>query len=664
MDKMNPLLRIQLKRAGFCSEGAVRVPSEEEWSSFLGEVSDRYDQFETQHDRLNRALYISTEEANEALGQMKAVNVDMEEALALMHEQMEGLMESYPDQINAAKEGERGMKGLVGQFRDLANTWHGLVNETEQGRALAVELRVKADAASEAKSSFLAAMSHEIRTPLNGVIGMAELMVGTDLTHDQREYVETIQTCGETLLSLIDGILDYSKIEAGEMQFEEKPFSLNSAIEDSIDMLRYVVSQKKVSLLFDLRVAGEHYFLGDETRFKQVVTNLIGNASKFTEEGEIVVEVKRNNLKNRKGDWLVRVKDTGLGIHEEELERLFQVFYQANSAELRTQGGTGLGLAISEKIVTYFGGEIWAESELGVGSVFSFTFTLPEVELKKPEAAKKQNVGWIEGKRVMFVDDNETNLKILERQLSHLRAETMPFRSPITLLKEIEIEGLPDLLISDQEMPDMQGAELIKKVAAIAQEAGRTVPALLISSIPLSGVELPHTLTATKPLRRADLLRLLSDLGIEPEQEQQTSTKDTEESLFFDSFPYRVLVVEDNAINQRLVQLMLKRIGIEAEYVEDGEMAVAYVKKEQPDIILMDIQMPKMDGYQATEAIRVLKLPRQPVIMGLTANALTDERARAYRVGMDDYLTKPIVLKVLFQGLERASKMISESYTI
>ncbi|WP_018969027.1 response regulator [Rubritalea marina] len=652
MDRPNPLLRLQLKRMGL----AKKLPNEDEWEQFIKEVSSSYDEFELQHERLNRALFQSTEEANEALAQIKLVNRDMQKALVLMREQMDKLVAAYPDKIVCRESAGGGVTGLIGQFEDLAETWQALVNETEEGRALADELRIQADAASAAKSSFLAAMSHEIRTPLNGVIGMAELMQGTKLTHDQREYVETIQTCGETLLSLIDGILDYSKIEAGEMVFEQQPFSINKAVEDCIDVLRYIVSQKKVNLLFDLQEPGDHYFLGDETRFRQVITNLLGNASKFTETGEIVVEVSRNKLAERKGEWLVRVRDTGPGIPESELGSLFQVFYQAKAAELRTQGGTGLGLAISRRIVEEFGGEIWAESTQGVGSVFSFTFSLPPVEPEHVIKKTNEKLEWIEGKKVFIIDDNETNLKILKRYVNQLHAHPETFLEFQDLIDRVEQDGLPDLLISDQEMPGIHGEELIDKLMTQSEQHNQKMKALLISSVPVNNINLPRTICTVKPLRYSDLISHLSNLGFEGKPAKVAP----EQKLIFDSYPYSVLVAEDNPINQRLVQLMLKRMGIEAEFCEDGALAFEYVQEHHPDVILMDIQMPHMDGYQATEAIRKAKLPKQPLIMGLTANALTDERARAYRIGMDDYLTKPIVTEVLFKALERAKGILDE----
>ena len=656
MSSENPLLKIQLKKNKL--SGDV-VPSAEEWAHFLNEVSESYDQFEVQHDRLNRALFISTEEANEALERIRGVNADMEEALELMRTQMVGLVSSYPERISVGEDGLDGLDsvdGLVGQFKYLAQTWQGLVSEAD-------ELRVEADAANEAKSSFLASMSHEIRTPLNGVIGMSELLVGTKLTHSQREYVETIQTCGETLLALIDGILDYSKIEAGEMHFDEKLFSLNHCVEDCIDMMRYVVSQKRIHLLFDLLEGGERFFMGDEMRFRQVLTNLLGNASKFTEEGEIVVEAGRNTVEGRMGEWLIRVRDTGQGIPADEIGRLFEVFYQVKSGGVRTEAGTGLGLAISQRIVKEMGGEMWAESEEGVGSVFSFSFTLPEVTMEEMPAVieEREKMGWIEGKRVMIVDDNTTNLKILARQLSYLKADVCVFSGVDDLLERVEADGLPDLLITDQEMPVMMGEELARKLMGMSDDEGGKLRVLLVSSVPVKDLGLARSKVAMKPLRRSDLMGYLGELGIESgDVEVAEVVADDVDRLRFEGFPYKILVVEDNSINQRLVQLMLKKMGLEADYCEDGEMAVDYVREHKPEIILMDIQMPKMDGYQATKAIREMKLESQPMILGLTANALTDERARAYRVGMDDYLTKPVILRVLFEALQRARRIVAE----
>ncbi|MDP0491359.1 MAG: response regulator [Verrucomicrobiota bacterium JB023] len=654
------LLKLQARKflanvaTGSSIETALAESSPEEVSRFLAAISESYTAAEKQSRRQAYALEISTEEANRFMTRVKDINRDLEESLELVRLQVLDLKKRYPEALGVFDAEETDAPTIVREIQQLVRVWHYHLATIEESKKLADRLREEADQANQAKSDFLAAMSHEIRTPLNGVIGMAGILLNMELGADQREHVETIQGCGETLLSLINDILDYSKIESGSLELEEEDFNLREAIEDSLELFKPAVAKKNLELLLDLDRDLPESLIGDVTRFRQVIVNLVGNAVKFTSEGTITISVGKNESTGRKGNWLVRVTDSGIGIPEDRLGHLFQVFTQAHSSTTRHFGGTGLGLAISRRLVTAMGGVIWVESKVGQGSTFSFTMQMPVGRggLARHPASPPES---LQGSTVVIVDDHPINLKILENSLSRWRAKTVAFGCPGEALDWVKARNQFDLLITDHDMPVMDGSELIR---AINQQLDDSVAALVLTSVAHSVSPPDGVIVASKPIREAELARCLTRL-LEGRAPRYRTARSKEKSIRFSQFPARVLVVEDNLTNQRLIRLLLGQIGVEASYCVNGLEAVSFVEDHQPDIILMDVRLPEMDGLQATRVIREMgEAIKQPRIIGLSADALANEREAGLASGMDAYLTKPILRPELFSALHENCRII------
>ncbi len=654
------LLQFQARKY-LSQEGANLSPVEqlrhstpEQIEEFIENISRSYVTAEQQNERQARALRISTDEANLLMARLQEMNRDMERTLEFIRSQLAELAKQFPQALSIANEESSEGNALIRQFRQLVDAWQSHVFEIGKARQLAEELRVEADRANQAKSDFLAAMSHEIRTPLNGVIGMSGLLLGMNLSADQREHAETIQTCGETLLSLINDILDYSKIEAGSLELEETPFPLRDAVEDSLDLFKHEVSKKELELLFYLDPGVPPAFTGDVTRFRQVLVNLVANAVKFTSAGEIVISITPNPDPDRLGRWLVQVRDTGIGIPADRIERLFQVFTQADISTSRHYGGTGLGLAISRKLVTAMGGEIWIESKVGEGSTFHFTFEMPPTDAPIPPRLVSGVPDRLRGASVVVVDDKQINLKILENSMLLWSAQPVLFSEPLKAVEWMKANPAPDLIITDQDMPDLNGSQLISQAEQIH---GRRIPALILTSVSWPARPPAGTLVATKPIRERELARAISGL-LDGQVTTYRNAPSPDSSPRFTHFPAKILVVEDNAVNQRLVRLMLGQFGLEAIYCANGLEAVQEYQASAPDIIFMDVRMPVMDGYEATRRIRALSgTMKVPQIIGLSANALSDEKATGLESGMNDYLTKPILRLDLFSALLKACQI-------
>jgi two-component system sensor histidine kinase/response regulator len=528
--------------------------------------------------------------------------------------------------------------------------------ELKLSREDAQNAQLEAQQANQAKSVFLATMSHEIRTPLNGMIGMSYLLAETSLMEQQRIYINSITSCSESLLSIINDIIDFSKIEAGSLDLEFKEFSVRSCLEEVMDMFSAKAAQGGIELTYEIDSEIPQQIIGDKTRLQQVLINLTGNALKFTQHGEVYMKV---DLMGLYGDGDLEIKfavhDTGIGIPDDKIDCLFKSFSQVDSAHNRKYGGTGLGLAISEKLVRLMNGNMHVESEPGKGSVFSFTMQAKQGRAVSPKQ-KEYNMINHAGKRILIVDDNQTNRIILKAQIENWHLEPIVTASGPEALEVLANGPLPDMLITDGQMPVMSGVELARIVKAKYQD----IPIILLSSI---GDDFnPETVNLfncmlSKPVRQHQLGKHILNGLQEREPVTDKGVKKIKSTLsadFGQRFPMKILVAEDNKINMHLIVHLLKKLGYEPDMADNGLRAVEAVNRHGYDIILMDMQMPEMDGLEATRLIRE-NSGRQPVIIALTANALFGDRDECINAGMDDYMSKPIQIEVLVGLLEEWS---------
>jgi len=567
-------------------------------------------------------------------------------------------------QLQLPKSADRETTELTNALQNMGDQIQNFTNELEQkvrdrtkeiedqNRELVVA-RKRAEESNRAKSAFLATMSHEIRTPMNAVIGMTSLLETSHLNNQQRDQVVTIRESGDALLDIINDILDFSKIESGHLELEHEVFRVQECLESPLQLVAARAREKNIELTPSLSPTLPRALRGDSGRLRQVLLNLLGNAIKFTNSGQVVLEASSERKEDDLIQLTIKVNDSGVGIPQEKLVTVFDPFTQADSSTARTFGGTGLGLTISKRLIEAMNGSIEVESQVGVGTCFTLKIPFPLAMVPDEEAPPRENLA---KSRILVVDDNAVNRRVLKQHLDHWQAESLcaaTAQEALDMLQQGEAHF--DAILLDYDMPGMDGEELALHISKL--EKHKQIPRILISSTGNPNHRELFDAIHDKPIRMQFLYEsLCSLLG---QQDAGAHRRHEEAQAFPHDFaerhPMQLLVVEDNAVNRKVALQYLSRLGYQADVVCDGSEALKQLEKIPYDLVLMDVQMPIMDGIEATRLLRKLNLEKQPKVVALSASVFLEERESAIRAGMDDFMAKPLRIESLVQMLEKGS---------
>jgi signal transduction histidine kinase/DNA-binding response OmpR family regulator/HPt (histidine-containing phosphotransfer) domain-containing protein len=546
------------------------------------------------------------------------------------------------------------VRGGVVVFRDITERKR---TETELQKA-----KDAAEAANRAKSAFLATMSHEVRTPMNAVIGMTGLLLDTALNPEQGEFAQVIRNSADSLLTIINDILDFSKIEAGQLELEHEPYDLRDCVEAALELLAVRAGEKGLELAYRIEPQTPDAVLGDVTRVRQILVNLLSNAVKFTDRGEVVASLAGRPLAEQRYELHFAVKDTGIGIPQDRMDRLFQSFSQVDVSITRRYGGSGLGLAISKRLSELMGGTMWIESEVGKGSTFHFTI-VAEASASPVRTSLHTPQPQLSGKRVLIVDDNATNRQLLHLQVQAWGMLTQESDSGANALEWIRRGEAFDVALLDIQMPEMDGLTLAREIRRY--RAPQALPLVALSSLgrrETHADDIPFAAFLTKPIKQSQLYNaLMGAFAGQPIRVREPAAEAQFDAQLGERLPLRILLAEDIAVNQKMMLMILDRIGYRADVAANGLEVLMALERQPYDVVLMDVQMPEMDGLEAARRItQRWAADQRPRIVALTANAMKTDREACQAAGMDDYLSKPVQAKELQASLTRCGQWVLE----